>query len=323
MTAVAVNRPRLTLGCWPTPLYRADRLSAELAADIWVKRDDLSGFGLGGNKVRILEFLIADALALGCDCLLTGAGPQSNWAFLAALAARRSGLESYLCFYGDEPTRPTGNLLLHHQWTRPRIRWTSDHDRRSVDPLLESTADELRAAGRRPYVLPRGGATPLSTAGYLTAGAEMALQNRVVDAATVWVSTGSCGTQAGLVLGAAAGHHGRVVGVTVSWPAAEVSGRVHRLATHGAELLDTPPPTTGDVTVLDGWIGDGYGIASAEGSAAADLVARTEGILLDPVFGAKAMAALIDALRTGSVTGPVVFIVSGGAPALFGEDGAP
>ena len=320
MTGLA-ERPRLPLGRWPTPMYPAERLSETLGIDLWFKRDDLAGLGLGGNKARPLEYLLGDALAGGFDCLLTGAGPQSNWAFLATLAARSAGLDPILCFYGDPPDVVSGNLLLLERWVAPEIHWTGDADRQSVDALLEQTAAQLRERGRRPYVLPRGGATALGTAGYLAAALEMAEQSPLAAHSTVWLATGSCGTQAGLVLGIAAGHLGRVVGVTVSRPATEACDRVLRLSNDGADLWGSPAPGQGDVEVVGGWIGDGYGVASAAGTAATALVARTEGVLLDPVFGAKAMAALVAAARAGSIRGPVIFLVTGGAPSLFAAGG--
>lgn len=313
--------PRVGLGQWPTPLHLAERLSEALGLEVWLKRDDLSGLGLGGNKTRPLEFLLAAALQDGHDVLLTGAGPQSNWAFLAALAARRSGLEPVLCFYGDRPAHAVGNLRLLDQWVSPEIHWTGSPQRLSVDRMLEEVGADLVARGRRPMLLPRGGATPLATAGYLTAAEEIDRQLPGSAAATAWLATGSCGTQAGLVLGASAGHLGRVVGVTVSRPAAEASERVIELATAAAALWGLPAPVPDAVIVLDGWIGPGYGAASEDGTDAAMLVARTEGILLDPVFGAKAMAALVAAARAGTVDGPVIFLVSGGAPTLFAVGG--
>jgi len=134
--------PRVRLGQFPTPLQEAPRLSAAAGIPIWLKRDDLTGVGLGGNKVRALEFLLGAALDDGCDVLVTGSGPQSNWAMLAALAARRCGLESELCFYGSAPEVARGNLLLQ-ELTDARIHWTGTKDRASVDLLIERTAERL------------------------------------------------------------------------------------------------------------------------------------------------------------------------------------
>ncbi|GAB2695165.1 1-aminocyclopropane-1-carboxylate deaminase/D-cysteine desulfhydrase [Kitasatospora kifunensis] len=316
--------PRIGLTAAPTPLQPAPRLSRKLGAEIWFKRDDLTGTGLGGNKVRALEYLVADALARGSDCLVTGAGTQSNWAMLAALAARRCGLDPYLVYYGS-PCEPTGNHALA-ELIGADIRFTGSAQRVSVDTTIDELADQLATAGRRPYRLPRGGATALGACGYVRASLELAAQLLAADLSPemVWLATGSCGTQAGLLAGARLlGTPYRVTGVTVSRPAAECAERVAALTTQVTEVLAIPPTAadSGDVVIVDGYGGPGYGLPSGAGDDAARLVARTEGIFLDPVFGAKSMAALIDAARQGRIAGPVVFLVSGGAPTLVSMSG--
>jgi D-cysteine desulfhydrase len=319
----------------PTPLHPAPRLSRELGVPVLFKRDDLAGVGLGGNKLRGLEFLIADALAQGCDALVTGAGPQSNWTMLAALTSLRYGIEPHVVCYGSGPGEAQGNMRLH-RWLGVDVRFTGEAERSSVDAGIEAVTGELRAAGRRPYPVPRGGATPLGALGYVRASLELAGQLADMDEppSGLWLATGSCGTQAGLVAGAAVtGASYRVVGVTVSRPAGEAAERVRELAAAAAALAGTGPDLPGmnpdppgmsmglpAPDVRDGWIGPGYGVPSAAGQAAARLVAETEGVFLDPVFGAKAMAALIDGCRAGRVHGPQVFLVSGGAPTLFVGD---
>jgi D-cysteine desulfhydrase len=313
----------------PTPLHPAPRLSRELGVPVLLKRDDLAGVGLGGNKLRGLEFLIADALAQGCDSLVTGAGPQSNWTMLAALACLRYGLEPHVVCYGAGDAhgagRARGNMRLH-RWLGVDVRFTGVAERSSVDAGIEAVTAELRAAGRRPYPVPRGGATPLGALGYVRASVELAAQLDTLDEppAGLWLATGSCGTQAGLVAGAALTTAPyQVVGVTVSRPVAECAARVRELAAAAAALAGPGPDLPGMDTglprpeVRDGWIGPGYGVPSAAGEEAARLVAATEGVFLDPVFGAKAMAALVADCRAGRVRGPQVFLVSGGAPTLF------
>lgn len=309
-------QPRIRLGTLPTPLLPAPRLSEAVGVEIWFKRDDLTGLGLGGNKVRGLEFLLADALARGCDTLVTGGGPGSNWAMLAALAARTRGLDTVLVCYGD-PVPPVGNMALATT-IGADIRFTGDKDRASVDTEVAALADELRAAGRTPYPMGRGGATAVGALGYLTAARELAVQLADAGCAptATWLATGSCGTQAGLVAGAQWQGLGPVVGVTVSRPAEECVERVATIARSAADLAQVPAPD-GAPTVVDGHIGPGYGMRSPEGDAAAELVARTEGVFLDPIFAAKAMAGLLAAVRRGEVAGPVVFLVTGGAPTLF------
>jgi D-cysteine desulfhydrase len=315
------GRPRVDLVTGPTPLHPAPRLSGELGVRVLFKRDDLTGAGLGGNKLRGLEFLIADALAQGCDSLVTGAGPQSNWTLLAALSCLRYRIEPHIVCYGTAPRpgrQPEGNMRLH-RWLGTDVRFTGVPDRTSVDAGIAAVGAELRAAGHRPYQVPRGGATPLGALGYVRASEELAAQLAALAErpAGLWLATGSCGTQAGLLAGAAlTGAACPVTGVTVSRPAGECRDRIRELATAAVALAGgtggIPEPE-----VIGGWAGPGYGTPSAAGQAAARLVATTESVFLDPVFGAKAMAALIAGCQAGRVRGTQIFLVSGGAPTLF------
>lgn len=327
--------PRVDLVVGPTPLHPAPRLSRELGVPLLFKRDDLTGRGLGGNKLRGLEYILADALRQDCDCLVTGAGPQSNWTMLAALSCLSYQIEPHVVCYGTAAASE-GNMRLH-RWLGVDVRFTQLPERSSVDAGIDAAAAELRAAGRRPYLVPRGGATPLGALGYVRASTELAGQLAALGTqpAGFWLATGSCGTQAGLLAGAAlTGARYRVRGVTVSRPVPECQDRIQALAAAAAGLAAAAPGTTpaalagaatsialGEPEVLGGWIGPGYGAPSAEGQAAARLVAQTEGVFLDPAFGAKAMAALIAECRAGRVRGPQVFLVSGGAPTLFAGAG--
>jgi D-cysteine desulfhydrase len=297
-------------------------LSSELDVEIWFKRDDLTGLGLGGNKVRTLEFLIGAAEAEGADCLVTGGGPQSNWVMLAALAAVTRNMTAHIVCYGKR-VQPSGNLLLIADLPGVEISFTGDPDRSSVDDRLEHVEFELRAAGRRPYVIGRGGATAVGTLGYLTATAEIdgQLADRDLKPHSVWLATGSCGTQAGLVAGhALSGSNRKIVGASVSRPVEECRMRIAELSRRALALIGAGngEQVTWEVT---GDQLDQYGKASPAGAEAAALAARTEGVFLDPVFGAKAMASLIARARTGSLNGPVLFLVTGGAPTLFSVGG--
>lgn len=312
-------QPRVRLGTFPTPLHRAPRLSEHTGVEIWFKRDDLTGLGLGGNKVRNLEYILGDAARAGADTLVTGGGPGSNWVMLAALAARTRGLDVVLVLFGD-PVPPTGNLALA-DLAGAEIVFTGDPVRASVDPVLEATAERLRAAGRHPYLLGRGGATAIGALGYVAGTLELMSQLDADELAPdqLWLATGSCGTQSGLVAGAGwlrAGHE--VVGVTVHRPADECVARIGATAEAAWDLLDVKPPPV-RVTVDDGQLDDlsRNDRPSPAGQRAAELVARTEGVLLDPVFAAKGMAGLLAAIDAGRVPGPVVFLVTGGAPNLF------
>jgi D-cysteine desulfhydrase len=319
-TTGIASLPRVPLVLEPTPLHLAPRLSDALGIEVWFKREDMTGVGLGGNKARGLEYLLADALERGCDALVTGAGPQSNWTMLAALTARQVGIEPYLVHYGKS-LAPLGNQLLSQLVSAHRCITGSD-DRGSVDRKIDHVCAQLRALGRRPYPIPRGGATSLGATGYVHAGVELGTQ--WATAATtpnqLWLATGSCTTQAGLLTAARwLGWSTDIVGVTVSRPPDECRTRIEELSAATADLLQATTKAERPVHVIDGYIGPGYGVASPAGRAAAALVAQTEGVFLDPVFGAKAMAALIDAARQGLVTGPVVFLVTGGAPTLFAQ----
>lgn len=323
MTGGLLDLPRAQLmPAAQTPLVPAPRLSRELGVETWLKRDDLTGLGLGGNKVRALEYLLGDAEQRGADCLVTGAGPQSNWAMLAALAARIRGLDPYVVHYGT-PGPQQGNQRLAAV-VGTRMTFTGTPDRTSVDDAIAQRADGLRANGRNPYVLPRGGATPRGAVGYVQAAVELLdqFQRQALAPAGLWLATGSCGTQAGLVAGARwLGLPMEIVGVAVSRPVDECERRIEDLAGGALEVVGAAGRHEVPVRVVGGYLGPGYGQASGPGRAAAELVARTEGVFLDPVFGAKAMAALVAACRSGQVGGPVVFLVTGGAPTLFVERG--
>lgn len=315
---------RFPLVAAPTPLQRARRLESALGGPpIYVKRDDLTGFARAGNKARKLELLVADALDRRSDIIVTGGGPGSNHCLATAVAASVAELECVLLLYGSPPDDELANLAFARE-AGAQVRFTGDPCRGSVDPGLDALAGELRSAGRRPYVIPRGGATPLGSAAYALAVGELAMQfdgqlegqvgNLGTAPATVVVATGSCGTQAGLVAGTVAGRHPwRIVGASVSRPEAESAERVLRLARGAASLCGWPEPSATDVDVRDAR-GPGYGIPSAEGWAAARLAMRREGLLLDPVFTAKAMALLVR-LAMGGGDGPILFWHTGGVPA--------
>jgi D-cysteine desulfhydrase len=322
--ALGAELPRYRLATLPTPLMAAPALSEAVGVEVWVKRDDMTGLALGGNKARKLEFLCGEALARGADTLVTGGGTASNHGQLTAAAAARLGLGCVVVCYGTAPPEEPLGLRLTRQ-LGAEVAFTGSPDRASVDTHLEEVAAKLTADGHRPYVIPRGGASAIGAVGYALAAAELAEQLAAarVAAATVVLATGSCGTQAGLVAGVALPANrsdGRfeVVGVPVSRPPDECTDRIARLATGCAGRLGSDRVfTAGDVHLLGGYLGPGYGQASPEGDGAAALAARTEGLVLDPVFTAKAMAALVAECRSGALTGPVVFLHTGGTPAAL------
>ena len=317
---------RFELGIFPTPLVEASRLSQALEGPrILIKRDDLTGFGFGGNKVRGLEYSIADAIAQKTDVVVTGAGPQSNHIRATAAAARAAGLDVVAVVHGDRPAETRGNLLLD-QWLDVEIRFTNDPDRSLLDQKIGEVAEELRQSGRRPYVIPRGGSSGLSACGYVQCAREMGDQLVDRGARPHWlvIATGGGGTHAGLLAGSKIYDAPyRILGVTVSRPPEECEERIGRLAREAAKLVrpqgDHIQIAPDDISVRDGFIGDGYGIPSPEGIEAIRLLSRTEGIFLDPVYTGKAMAGLIDEIRGGRIRKgeTVVFVHTGGEPALF------
>ena len=323
--------PRFPLALLPTPLVEAPRLTRALGGPrLFFKRDDLTGFGFGGNKVRGLEYYLAEALAQRADVIVTGAGPQSNHIRATAAAARAAGLDVVAVMHNSRPAETQGNLLLD-ELLGLELRFTGDPNRALVDTKIEEVAEELRRAGRRPYVIPRGGASALGALGYVECVREMNGQLQAMGARPdpstglrmCWLAlaTGGCGTQAGLVAGAKI--HGApyaILGITVSRPVAECVERIARFAVEAARLvgreIEVRPE---EVLVREGFIGAGYGIPTTEGVEAIRLVARTEGVFLDPTYTGKAMAGLIAEIRSGRIgrEDTVVFLHTGGEPGLF------
>ncbi len=315
--------PRFNLAALPTPLLPAHRLQSAIGGPlIWVKRDDLTGFATAGNKARTLEFLIGDALDQGCDVLVTGGGPSSNFCAAAAAAARAAGLDCDLVLYGgppdpDQPPHPNLGAALE---SGAHVEFTGRPDRDEVDRAIPARAAALAAEGRRPYVMPRGGATAVGATGFARARAELAAQ---LDAAAlvpgiVVVATGSGATQAGLVAGRAPGSapQPRILGATVSRPPAQIRETVADLANRCATLLGRPLPKTDDVEIVDARGSGGFGVASDAGERARLLAHMTEGLILDPVYSAKAFAVVLD-LIAGGFSQPIVFWHTGGLPAAI------
>jgi D-cysteine desulfhydrase len=316
--------PRTRLAVLPTPLLAAPRLADALglAGGLLVKRDDLTGFAVAGNKARQLEFLLAEAQERRADVLVTGGSIGSNFVQAAAAGAAYAGLECVLALAGL-PVGPDAhpNLAAAIGWGA-RPRWTGQPDRGSVDELLPVLAAELRGQGRTPYVVPRGGACATGAAGYRVAVDELLRQlpghlgghgDQAVAAVPdprpiLLLATGSGGTQAGLVAGnLARGRPVRVVGASVSRSVEEVAPRVLAMAREVARRYGEQEPEEADVQLVDAR-GPGHALASAEGDAAAALALRCAGLVLDPVYTAKALAALPSVVGTE----PAIFWHTGG-----------
>jgi L-cysteate sulfo-lyase len=316
--------PRVQLASLPTPLEPLPGLSAELGGpQLWVKRDDLTGFGMGGSKVRKLEVILADARSQGADTLVVSGDYQSNLSRLVASAAGRLGMRAVLVLGGeeDESREAQGNLLLD-ELTGAEIRWFTGDFRLGHAQALE-VADELRGAGARPYVVPLGGSGPLGASGYLAATVELIEQCQALDLRldTLVVAVGSGGTLAGLVLGARVYHAPfKVLGFSVSRTADYAREHIASLANETAERVGLDVRITpGEVLVDDSTIAPGFGRLTEAAVDATRLAAHADGLFLDPVYTAKAAAGLFKRIRGGEWTAAqsVALLHTGGMPALF------
>ena len=327
--------PRTRLAQLPTPVTDAVRFREALGGParcprILIKRDDLTGLGLGGNKARKLEFLIADALAQGAQTVVTTGAVQSNHARMTAAAARMAGLKPVLVLTTkhDNPA-PEGNLLLDYLYGAD-VRFVP-----AVDPMLAVGHDEAvvaqvvqeeAAKGRQAYVIPVGGSSAVGALGYVTGTAELVEQLRAmsVTPSRLYYASGSRGTQAGLTLGSKLSRAPyRLWGVAVSAGEPEKIERAKKAANDAAVLLGVNTRVDrADLFTDQEYIGAGYGIPTAGGLEAIKLLADTEAILLDPAYTSKAMAALIHHVRGGQLSPgeTIVFLHTGGFPALFAAE---
>jgi 1-aminocyclopropane-1-carboxylate deaminase/D-cysteine desulfhydrase-like pyridoxal-dependent ACC family enzyme len=323
---------RFPLAVLPTPVHRLHRLEDALGiGPLLIKRDDLVGFGVAGNKARPCEFLLGAARAADADVLVTGGGPGSNFCPAAALAARAAGLDCELILWGapDDLNRSPNVTLARAAGAC--ILPTGDTDRAAIDGLVEMRAADLRAAGRRPFPVPRGGSTALGAVGFATAVAELTTQLDVPPALIV-IAVGSGGSCAGLLAGLAAAESSdprapttraptsrvpapgapwsrtRVLGVSVSRSPEEIGAQVRTMAAGCAELIGGPPPPAAEIVDARG---AGFGAASPHERERARLALHTEGLLFDETYGAQAFAAATDRLLAGE-RGPVLYWHTGG-----------
>ena len=306
---------RVSLAHLPTPVIALDRLGASLGmrqGSLLAKLDDVIGPAAGGNKLRKLEYLCADALARGCDTLVTGGGGQSNHARLTAAAARRLGLECTLVLGGPAPEQAVGNQILDRV-LGAEIVFIDAYSFEAVEARIAEISADLARRGRRPYTIPIGGSTALGALGYVRCADEIRAQ--VSDVDLVVAASGSGGTHAGLVAGL--GSHDAVHGVDVG-ARPGIASWIDALALETAALAGRPAPR-GSAHVDASQIGDGYGAHTDACREAILMTARLEGIVLDPVYTGKTMASLIAARRGGAIAAAarVVFVHTGGLPALF------
>lgn len=313
---------RLGLAMEPTPLTFAPRLSfAYGGPQLLFKRDDLLPVAFGGNKVRSLDLIVAEALRQGADTLVTGAGPLSNHVRATAGVAVLAHLRCVAIYWGTAPARVEGNHLLTRM-LGAEIRFTNNFDRASADCAINNAAVELAACGRHLYLVPRGGACALATLAHVLAVRETLDQcvTLGVSPQVVVMAAGGGATLAGWLLGTALfGARWRLEAFAVSRPAAETLARAKKLAAEAAAIIGYGFDRDVEIIVIDSFIGAGYGIPSAEGQRAIAATARAEGIFLDPTYTGKAMAGYFDLLSKGRYLDvkTALFLHTGGAPSLF------
>lgn len=312
--------PRLTLGVLPTPVQQLSNLSKALGGpQILIKRDDLTGLALGGNKTRKLEYILADALQKGCDTVITAGAAQSNHCRQTAAAAAQLGLECHLVLGGEAPEQSTGNLLLN-QLFAATIHWAGNNRKGEDIPTL---AETLRQQGKKVYLVPYGGSNELGACGFVQAMHELEQQMDTSKLSHIVFASSSGGTHAGMLLGKAMlSARYQVQGINIDKSSGDVpfQQQVLKLLNSTADVLDIQAQfTVSDVVLADDYLASGYGVVGDAEREAINLLARYEGILLDPVYTGRAMAGLIDMIRCGQwhKGQQVLFWHTGGAPALF------
>jgi D-cysteine desulfhydrase family pyridoxal phosphate-dependent enzyme len=319
LRAILERVPTVPFASAPTPVEPLPRLSAMLgrAPHLFIKRDDAIPFGFGGNKVRKLAFVAARARTDGADTLITAGGIQSNHARATASAAAALGMRAVLVANGHPPARSTANALLD-ALLGAEIEYVAARGDRG--PAMEAIADRLRAAGRRPFIIPIGASTPLGALGYVRAMLELLDQMPAPD--VIVHATSSGGTQAGLVAAARLLNlQTEIIGVSADDPAHALADAVASIVSGIGDLLGLPAATADGtaIQVDDRFVGDGYGIPTAESREALELAARSDAIFLDPTYTAKAMAGLIAYVRERRFSDPqtVLFWHTGGQVGLF------
>lgn len=315
---------RVSLGFFPTPLERLHTLGAALGIELDIKRDDYTGFGGGGNKVRKLEYLMADACKQGVKVVITTGGHQSNHARMVAAAARKFGMKPVLVLRGDRPEVYQGNLLLDKLFGAELEFLDPEGYFTQIEGAMNAHAAAAEARGEKALIIPLGGATPLGALGYVRAIEEMdsqLKQRNQLPPQVIVAPTGSGGTLAGLYVGARQfWPETKIVGISVSAKAPWFQNKISAMAQDCAELLEWPQRWAAeDIWIEDGYVGPSYGVPSDGGIEAIYRVAQAEGVLLDPVYTGKAMHGLIDLVQQGKIAAGarVIFVHCGGSPALY------
>ncbi|MCU0343596.1 MAG: D-cysteine desulfhydrase family protein [Ignavibacterium sp.] len=311
--------PIVKLANYPTPLNEAQRLADKIGlSKLFIKRDDLTGLAGGGNKARKLEYDFAEILNGGYDVVITAGGIQSNHARMTAAAARKLGLDIKLVLGGSDFEMATGNLLLDVLFNA-EIRYLVDDDANSsLENEIQKWANELASKGRKPFIIPIGGSTGLGALGYVKAMEELSAQLEN-DNVQIIVGVGSCGTFAGIILGAEIFlPNAKVFGISVSRTTEAIKLRTLELIQESTELINFKIDDNISVECYDDYHNE-YGIITESGKQAINDTANLEGILLDPIYTGKVMAGLIDLTKKNIIDKniPVVFIHTGGLPILF------
>jgi D-cysteine desulfhydrase len=313
--------PRTCLGFFPTPVVELARLSKLLGGPkIFMKRDDLTGLAMGGNKTRKLEYLLGDALSQGCDAIITAGAAQSNHCRQTAAAAAKLGMECHLLLGGEAPERPSGNLLLD-QIFGCHIHWTGEH-RKGED--IPEIFEELLAAQKRPYIVPYGGSNEFGALAFAEAAHELEAQAKGRNFSHIVFASSSGGTQAGLMLGRKMlGKTYQVVGINIDKEEAgelPFNRQILSLANRAARLVGLEQEFSARELILNSdYLGGGYAVIGDLENEAIAMTARTEGVLLDPVYTGRAMGGLIQMIRSGEISrdARVLFWHTGGTPSLF------
>ncbi len=313
--------PRVELANAPTPLLKLERLSAELGVELWVKRDDLTGLLETGNKIRKLEFLLGEAFAQRADTLITCGTLQSNCCRTVAAVAARLGLKAILALKGAPPEELDGNLLLG-RLLGADVRYCSDAEWARIDEVLEGLAARVRTRGGTPYVIPESGATVAGALGYVACGEEIAQQIRhgAPDFDTIVITAFSGGSQAGLLMAKQLyGLRAEIVSIPIAWEAARVREYVARIIGEARRRYALPVEVPETIALLDGYQGVGRAEVRDAELDTVVRVARTEGIILDPVYTAKAFAGLLDRLRRDprALGTRICFVHTGGVFSVF------
>jgi D-cysteine desulfhydrase len=323
--------PRVPLAHAPTPLDQLRRTGIDLGVELYIKRDDLSGVSMTGNKVRKLEFLLADAVARGADTILTCGGAQSNHCRATAVAAAKLGLKVRLLLRTPDPLNPPaleGNLLLD-RLVGAEVVWITPDEYRRREEIFRRMSDELADQGRRPYVVPEGGSNALGAWGYVVCAEELAGDLAALGPArttTVVYAAGSGGTGAGLILGARlCGLDARIVGFNVcddrGYFVSAIGGIVDDMIRE--HWLKVRFARERDVEIIDGYVGRGYAESRPEELELIAQIARSEGIFLDPVYTGKAFYGMVSELKKspGALGERIVFVHTGGLFGLFPKAG--